>query len=60
MFWFQLTRPQTILLLFVSYTILTLMQELNGTEANEETSTDEKTIVNNRHVNELPHVFCTC
>ena len=52
MFWFQLTRPQkhccclsVTLVLHVQY-INTLKQGLNGTTAYEETSTDEKTIIN--------------
>ena len=57
MFWFQLTRQQTTLLLFVGYTILTLLkQELNGTKAYEETSTNKKTVVNS-HTNGLPYKF---
>ena len=36
--------------------INTLKQELNGTIAYEETSTDEKTVVNN-HLNDLPYKF---
>ena len=36
--------------------INTLKQELNGTKAYEETSTDEKTVVNN-HSNDLPYKF---
>ena len=36
--------------------IYTLKQELNGTKAYEETSTDEKTVVNS-HLNALPHKF---
>ena len=36
--------------------INTLKQELNGTKAYEETSTDEKTVVNS-HSNELPYKF---
>ena len=67
MFWFQLTRHQTTLLLFVEaannivavcrlHFINTLKQELNGTKAYDETSTDEKTVVNNLS-NELPYKF---
>ena len=36
--------------------INTLKQELNGTRAYEETSTDEKSVVNS-HLNALPHKF---
>ena len=36
--------------------INTLKQELNGTKAYEETSTDEKTVVNS-HSNEMPYKF---
>ena len=36
--------------------INTLKQELNGTKAYEETSTDEKTVVYS-HLNELPYKF---
>ena len=36
--------------------INTLKQEINGTKAYEETSTDEKTVVNS-HSNELPYKF---
>ena len=59
MFWFQLTRPQTTLLLFVDYTVFklyTLKQDLNGTEAYKEYSTDEKTVVYN-HSNNSPYKF---
>ena len=57
MFWFQLTRLQTTMLLFVGYIIFnTLKQELNGTKAYKETSTDEKTVVNT-HSNDLPYKF---
>ena len=35
--------------------IYTLKQELNGTKAYKETSTDEKTVVNS-HSNDLPYV----
>ena len=57
MFWFQLTRPQTTLLLFVGYNISnTLKQQLNGIKAYVETSTDENTVVNS-HSNELPFKF---
>ena len=41
-------------MLFVDYTIL--KQELNGTKIYEETSTDEKTVVNS-HSNDLPYKF---
>ena len=47
MFWFQLTRPQTPLVLFVGF---------NGTKAYKETSTDEKTVVNS-HSNDFPYKF---
>ena len=40
-------------MLFVDYT---LKQELNGTKAYEEASTDEKTVVDS-HCNELPYKF---
>ena len=56
MFWFQQTRLQTTLLLFVGYYINTLKQELNGTKAYEETSIDEKSVVNS-HSNEIPYKF---
>ena len=57
MFWFKQTRPQTTLLSFVGYTIVTpLKQELNGIKAYEETSTDEKSVVNS-HSNNLPYKF---
>ena len=36
--------------------INTVKQELNGTKAYEETSTDNKTVVNS-HLNELPYKF---
>ena len=36
--------------------INTLKQELNGTQAYEETPTDEKTVINSR-LNELPYKF---
>ena len=36
--------------------INTFKQELNGTKAYEETSTDEKTVVNS-HSNDLPYKF---
>ena len=36
--------------------IYTLKQDLNGTKAYEETSTDEKTVVNS-HSNDLPYKF---
>ena len=52
MFWFQQTRLQTTLSLFVGYTILTL----NGTKAYEETSIDEKSVVYS-HSNEIPNTF---
>ena len=39
--------------------INTLKQELNGTKAYEETSTDEKSIVNS-HLNDSSEVFCKC
>ena len=42
---------------FVGYTIInTSKQELNGTKAYKETSTDEKTVFNS-HSNELPYKF---
>ena len=57
MFWFQQTRPQTTLLSFVCYTIFSLLKlERNGTKAYEETSTDEKSVVNS-HSNDLPYKF---
>ena len=55
MFWFHQTRLQTSLLLFVGY-INTLKQELNGTKAYEETSTDEKSVVYSLS-NEIPKQF---
>ena len=57
MFWFQLTSPQTTLsnVCRLHY-INTVKQELNGTKAYEETSTDDKTVVNS-HSNELPYNF---
>ena len=54
--WFQLTRPQTMSLLFVGYNIKTLKQELNDTKAYEEISTAEKSVVNS-HSHELPYNF---
>ena len=56
MFWFQLKRPQTICCCCRLHYINTLKQELNGTKAYEETSTDEKSVVNG-HLNELPLKF---
>ena len=58
MFWFHLTRPQTTLLLFVDYTILTLLsRNLTVTSlTNRLLSTDAKTVVNS-HSNELPYKF---
>ena len=59
MSWFQPTRPQTTLLLFVGFTINTLKQELDSTRAYQETDTDEMSVVN-AHLNELPVKFSVC
>ena len=57
MFWFQQKRPQTTLLLFDGYIILTLKQELSGTKAYKDTS-EEKSVVNG-HCNHLALKFPT-
>ena len=57
MSWFRQTKPQTILLLFVSFT--TLKQEFDGTRAYLETDTDEMSVVN-AHLNDLPVKFSVC
>ena len=60
MFWFQQTRPQTTLLLFDGYIILTLLkQELSGTKAYKETSEKEKSVVNG-YCNHLALKFSVC
>ena len=59
MFWFQLTRPQTTLIYIVVcrlHHINTLKQELNGTKAYKENSTDKKTVINS-HSNDMPYKF---
>ena len=62
MFWFQLTRPQkhccclSVTLVLHVHVYYTLKQELNGATAYEETSTDEKTVING-HSNDLPYKF---
>ena len=45
-----------VVIVFRLHYINTLKQEFNGTKAYEETSTDEKTVVNS-HLNELPIKF---
>ena len=57
MFWFQQTRPQTTLLLFYGYIILT--QELSGIKAYKETSEEEKSVVNG-HCIHLALKFSVC
>ena len=54
MFWFQLTRLQQHSCCSSITLFNTLKQGLNGTKAYEETSTDEKTVVNS-HSNDLPY-----
>ena len=59
MFCFQQTRPQTTLLLFDGYIILTLQNRNRGTEAYKETSEEEKSVVNGR-CNHLALNFLVC
>ena len=57
MFWFQQTRLQTIVVVVCRlHYVNTLKQELNGTQAYEETSIDEKSVVY-CHSNILPKRF---
>ena len=53
MFWFQQTRPQTTLLLFVCFAISTLKQGLSGADGFEKTYAEEKSIING-YLDKLP------
>ena len=59
MFWFQQTRPQTTLVLFDGYIMLTSKQDLSGTKTYRETSEEEKSVVNG-HCNHLALKFSVC